>query len=106
MIQYVTWDDTNVRATYEAMIVMWLEKAVLKRMSGDFKGVLNPTGRCLDKVLALKVCIHCVQKTFMSSHWKMEGHLRALICLYGAKGLILQCLSYVDQANPTAALAP
>lgn len=56
--------------------------------------VLNPTGRCLT-VLALKACIHCVQKSFMSSHWKMEGHLRALICLYGAKGLILQCLSYV-----------
>lgn len=31
MIQYVTWDDTNVRATYEAWIVMGLEKAVLKR---------------------------------------------------------------------------
>lgn len=63
-------------------------------MSDDFKGVLNPTGRCLT-VLALRACIHCVQKTFMSSHWKMEGHLRALICLYGAQGLTLQCLSDV-----------
>lgn len=35
-------------------------------MSGDFKGVLNPTGRCLT-VLALKACIHCVQKTFVFS---------------------------------------
>ena len=31
MIQYVTWDDTNVRAAYEAWTVMQLEKAILKR---------------------------------------------------------------------------
>lgn len=31
MIQYVPWDDTNVRATYEVWIVMCLEKEVLKK---------------------------------------------------------------------------
>lgn len=56
-------------------------------MSDGFKGISNPTGRHLT-VLALRAYIHSVQKTFLSSHWKMEGHLRALMCLYGARALL------------------
>ena len=54
-------------------------------MSAGFKGISNPTGRHLT-VLALRAYIHSVQKTFISSHWKMEGHLRAL--MYGARALL------------------
>ena len=56
-------------------------------MCDDIKGISNPTGRHLT-VLALRGYIHCVQKTFMSSHWKMEGHLRALIVCMGPRAVL------------------